>query len=104
MEIKEEFMSKKSQPTPTRQLPWLWLVSGAAVLLIAAGLVLWRSSASPSPQTGGSDAHLVVDKTTIDEGKVKLGTPIRTTFRLSNTGSQPLQILGEPQVELIEGC
>lgn len=101
-------MSKKYQPKPqsttTYQPPWLWLVSGMAVLLIVAGLALWWSSTRSSAPTSGSGARLVVDKTTIDEGKVKLDTPIRTTFRLGNTGSQTLQILGEPQVELVEGC
>jgi hypothetical protein len=46
----------------------------------------------------------VVDQTTIDEGDVKLGQTIRSAFRLQNAGDQPLQILGEPQVEVIEGC
>ena len=32
------------------------------------------------------------------------GTPVHETFRLSNAGNQPLQILGEPRVELVEGC
>jgi hypothetical protein len=40
----------------------------------------------------------------VDEGYLKLGTSIQTTFRLSNVGTQPLQILGEPQVQLVEGC
>ncbi len=106
-------MSKKSrpvqQPKSAGQAPWLGLVAGAAVLLIVAGLAFWWSSASPSPaaspaQTGSNGPRLAVDRAEVDEGKVKLDTPIRTTFRLSNAGNQPLQILGEPQVELVEGC
>jgi hypothetical protein len=40
----------------------------------------------------------------VDEGYVRFNVPVRTTFRLSNVGDQPLQILGQPQVELVEGC
>jgi hypothetical protein len=40
----------------------------------------------------------------VDEGYRKFNTSVRTTFRLSNVGDQPLQILGQPQVQLVEGC
>jgi len=115
-------MSKKSQrvprPQPVQQPFWLWLVGGGAVLLIVAGLALTNNrpttsskqavspAASPviSPQQANSTPRLVVDRTTIDEGKLKVDTPVRSSFRLSNTGNQPLQILNEPQVELVQGC
>ncbi len=104
-------MNKKSnQPplAPTKQPPWLWIAGGAAIVLLVAGLALWWSSTGATPtapaQTGSNTPQLVVDRTTIDEGEVKLDTPIRSAFRLSNAGGQPLQILDEPQVELVEGC
>jgi hypothetical protein len=98
---------KKRKQSPSRQFPWLWLaIAGALLLIIGGGLIMWPSS-SPQPAevpevTGAP--RLLVDQTTIDEGYVKLNTSVRTTFRLSNVGDQPLTILGEPQVELIEGC
>ena len=105
-------MSNKSgqtpKPTPSSQLPWPAIIGGGAILLIIIGLAIWWSSSTATPATGlqqGGDApRLVVDRTTIDDGNVKFETPIEATFKLSNTGQQPLQILGEPQVELIEGC
>jgi hypothetical protein len=41
-------------------------------------------------------AQLAVDRTLVDEGYVKLNTTIRSEFRLSNVGDQPLRILEEP--------
>jgi hypothetical protein len=105
-------MSKKSRhtsskPAPARRLPWLALISGGAVLLIIIGMVIWwtsfRVGPAVTPQAGG-EPRLAVDRTTVDDGYVKFETPIRVAFKLSNTGSQLLQILSEPQVELIEGC
>jgi len=105
-------MSRKLRPThkpePARQPAWLPIIAGAAILLVIVGLALWWNSASSvpatAPQAGGGTPKLVVDRTTIDDGYVKFGAPVRATFKLSNSGSQPLQLLGEPKVELIEGC
>lgn len=103
-------MSKKSrrkntQPAP-RRFPWLWPAVGGA-LLIVISLVVWGVSSSTrpaaTPQATGAP-RLAVDRTTVDEGYVKFNVPVRTTFRLSNVGDQPLQILGDPKVELVEGC
>ena len=40
----------------------------------------------------------------VDYGEVKLGEFIKTVFEVRNVGDQTLTILGEPRVELIEGC
>jgi hypothetical protein len=114
--IEEDKVSKKNQSktqqSPSRQLPWPWLiVAGALLLVIGGGLLLWQPT-SPAPPAAAPEVSpevsggpkLKVDQTVIDEGDVKLDTPVRTTFRLSNVGDQPLIILGQPQVELIEGC
>lgn len=99
---------KNNKAGPPSSPNWLPIIAGGAVLLIVIGLAVWWSSATSAPATGsqqaGSSPRLVVDRTTIDDGYVKFETPIEATFKLSNTGQQPLQILGEPQVELIEGC
>jgi hypothetical protein len=80
-------------------------VGGA--LLIVSSLVAWGVSSSTRPaatsQATGAP-RLAVDRTSVDEGYVKFNVPVRTTFRLSNVGDQPLQILGDPKVELVEGC
>ena len=97
----------KHSASPPRRLPWLWLAIGGALLLIAGSLSLGWSSFGARPVTTPvvtGTPRLAVDRTSVDEGYVKLDTPIRTTFRLRNIGDQPLQILAEPWVELIEGC
>lgn len=95
---------KNSKAAALNSSKWLPVIAGAAVLLVVIGLaVWWSSSTSGSPQAGGAP-RLAVDRTTIDDGYVKFDTPVEATFKLSNTGQQAIQILGEPQVELIEGC
>ncbi len=103
-------MSKKNgrkgvSPEPHRR-PWLWLwiVAGAAVVLIAGGVVMLSARTSPAPASVAGAPRLAVDRTTVDEGYQKFGASVHETFSLSNTGNQPLQILGTPQVELVQGC
>jgi len=105
-------MSKKSRRKKrrqARQIPWPWLALGGALVLIMGAFVALRlqpgseDEAQVAPQAG-SAPRLVVDQTTIDEGYIKYDVPIRTTFRLSNVGDQPLQVLGTPQVSLVQGC
>jgi len=77
----------------------------AAVLVIGAGLLVWSSSnrrPEALPQGAGAP-KLAVDQTIVDEGYVQFNVPVRTTFRLSNVGDQPLTIMAAP-VELVEGC
>ena len=106
-------MSKKSRlgnskPASARQTFWLPIVAGGAILVLIVGLAFWWTSSSAAlataPQVGGGGPQLTVDRPVIDDGYVKFDTPVRAAFKLNNIGSQPLQILGEPQVELIEGC
>lgn len=103
-------MSKKSrsrsnQPSP-RRFPWPWLAAAIVVLLlIGGGLVVWSSSSrrpDVPPQVIGAP-KLVVDQAVVDEGYVQFDVPVRTTYRLSNVGDQPLTIMAAP-VELVEGC
>lgn len=95
----------KKQQAPTSRPLWLW--AGASVLLLLVGsLVIWNGLSrepAPPPQVTGAP-RLAVDQTTIDEGDVPLGKTIRSVFRLHNVGDQPLAVLGEPPVEVVEGC
>ena len=96
----------KKPKQPSARWSWRWLALGGLVVLLG-GLRLWavgKSRPAPVPPSVTGAPRLAVDQTTIDEGYVQVDTPIRTSFRLHNVGDQPLQILGEPQVELVEGC
>ncbi len=98
---------RKKKQVASRRPPWLWLAVGSALLLLVAGLAfVWSSDQTDPnfvPEVTGSP-RLSVESEVIDEGDVKLNKTIRTTFRLKNVGDQPLKILGEPAVELVEGC
>lgn len=100
----KKVVHKKQKASSNRPL-WLWIV-GAALLLLAGGFAIWSNwGGQPTVPLQVSGApRLAVEQTTIDEGDVKLGKTIRTAFRLQNVGDQSLQILGEPQVEVVEGC
>jgi len=109
-------MSKKSQrrakrkkrQTPTKRFPWLWLAVGGVLLLVVGAVVVLRPKSGDdtpqyTPQTAGAP-RLMVDQTTVDHGYIKYDVPVRSTFRLSNVGDQQLEIVGAPQVQLIQGC
>lgn len=95
----------KIQPASPRRFSWLGPVA-ALLLLIIGGVAVWAvwgdSPTVPLQVTGAP--RLAVVQATIDEGNVKLGQTVRSTFHVQNVGDQPLEILGQPSVEVIEGC
>ena len=104
---------KVKTPPPKRNgLPLrlaLPIVAGGALLIIIIGVVLWvnagrGSSGTNVPALVTGKPSLVVDRAQIDFGKVPLDIPVKATFKLSNVGDQALQILGEPVVEVKQGC
>jgi hypothetical protein len=97
--------SRKKKPLP-RQSLWPWLAGIGVLALIVGGVVVWTSSRpgpAVTPQVEGAP-KLAVDQTVVDEGYVQYNVPVRTTYRLSNVGDQPLKIVGQPMVELVDGC
>ena len=95
-------------PSPRRKLLPFFVV-GAAVLLIVLGLVFLRRPGEPAstsdlPTLATNMPRLAVDQKQIDFGKVPLDIPVKATFKLSNVGDQPLQILGQPMIEVKQGC
>ena len=98
---------QKQRQSPTRQFPRVLLAAGglAVIILVVLAVAQPWSGDQPqvTPQVVGAP-RLMVDQTTIDEGYKKYNVPIRTAFRLSNVGDQPLKIVDTPQVRLVEGC
>ena len=89
------------QPKPQR-LWRLWFAGAVIVSLAVVGLSLWLILGETGLENG--TPKLVVNQTVIDEGYQKLDESIRTSFTLRNEGDAPLRILGEPRVQLVEGC
>lgn len=97
--------SRKARATTTR--PWLLFATVAVfVVLVIVSVVFVLSRGKPLIVTGdvNGQPNLVVDKKLVDFGNVRFEKPVTAVFNISNTGDKPLQILGEPRVELLQGC
>jgi len=99
---------KVKTPAPKRNALPLYL-TGGALLVIIIGVVLLAnagrgSSGSSVPAQVTGKPKLAVDREQIDFGKVPLDRTVKATFKLSNVGDQPLQILNQPVVEVKQGC
>ncbi len=96
---------------PRIQPVWLAMIGAAlvgGVLLLIIGLINrsgGNSSADPNfkPEVSGAP-RVAVAQDTVDHGNVKLGNTIETDFQVRNIGDKDLVILGEPRVEVVEGC
>jgi hypothetical protein len=107
-------MSRKQKPVknpksaaPSAKLgKWQW-VALVAVIVSVGGLLLWlmgrNRTENFTPKVTGAPSVEVAQES-VDYGDVKMNTPVETVFRVRNVGDEALVILGEPQVELIEGC
>ena len=88
----------------------LWWAGGIGLALLAlaavaaaAWLLLGRQAVEYTPEvTGGPSAQ--IDQTYFDYGDVKLGTTIKTVFRVKNVGDAQLAFRSNPRVEVLEGC
>jgi hypothetical protein len=95
-------------PSPTPKVNNFPLVlTGLALALVAIGafFLFGRANNAPAkPVDVAGQPNLVVDRERIDFGKVPMDQMVRAEFELSNTGDQPLQLAGVPQVEVRDGC
>ncbi len=95
---------QKDTSTRPRWLLFAGLI-GIVILIIGAliAIINGRQQEPYSPQvTGRPNAE--VDQTLLDYGNVQFETPVEAVFHVKNTGDKPLYILGEPRVELLQGC
>jgi hypothetical protein len=104
--FKKKYKTSRPVPPPAGPRWGLLAVIAATLLFIGGGLLLWWSNSGetsvPIQVTGAP--RVAVAQASVDHGDLKFDTPVSTIFQVSNVGDKPLQILGEPQVELVEGC
>jgi hypothetical protein len=104
-----KYKAKKQQPASSRFTlgKGKWLALALAIVSIG-GVLLWlvsrgNRSANFTPEVEGAPS-VSVSQDRLDYGEVKIDTPVEAVFQVRNVGDQPLTILGEPQLELVEGC
>ncbi|MCC7355662.1 MAG: DUF1573 domain-containing protein [Anaerolineae bacterium] len=99
---------KRGVASPARRRPVALYLGLGALLLVVAGLaLLWRPGSqgqAGTPAQAAEGPRLAVDKEEMDFGRVQVNKMVKATFRLTNAGNQPLQVLGEPQIEVKQGC
>jgi hypothetical protein len=96
-------MTKKNQKyrkqKQKRIFPWLFVVLGGGLLLLAAVLFANRSGGD-----GSGTPSIAVDQQRIDYGDVKFGVNKTFAIKVTNTGSGTLRFKEDPYIEVLEGC
>ncbi len=83
-----------------------WIVPAILIglaVVVAGALFLLTRGEPYTPEVTGRPSG-VVSQDYFDYGDIKGGTWIETSFKIKNVGDQPLNVLNEPYVELIDGC
>jgi hypothetical protein len=90
-------MAKKSQTykKQNKNFPWLLVVLGGGLLLLATILFANRDGGTPS---------ISVDQQRIDYGNVRFNESKSFAITVTNTGDGPLRFKEQPYIEVLEGC
>jgi len=97
-------MWKASPASAEGRSPVLLIIGAVAFLLIALGVLASCSPAAGGSSGGANGPSLAIDPAKIDFGQVKVNNMVKADFKLRNVGNQPLQIIGEPVVRVVQGC
>ena len=96
-------MTKKNQKyrkqKQKKNFPWLFVVFGGGLLLLAAVLFANRNGGD-----GSGTPSIAVDQQKIDYGDVKFGVNKTFTIKVTNIGSGTLRFKEDPYIEVLEGC
>jgi len=104
MSNKKKKYPKQRQVQAQKNRQTLLIILGGVVLLAVALFFTFRKPTTfYTPQVTGMPS-LKADREKLDLGSIKLGTPIKVSFELTNVGDQPLTFKEEPYVEAREGC
>ena len=101
-------MSKTAPPVskrPSWLIPALILVVAVAAVAVIA--LLPNNANQPKstyvPEITGAPSA-IIDSMVVDHGDVQVEETVVSAFQIGNVGDEPLVILGEPRVELVQGC
>ena len=104
MSPKYESKRTKRRKQRNRWFPVLFGLGGLALLVLAVLALKGRGSeVKASIEVNGAPA-IKVDKEKVDLGDVKLGKPVKVSFKVMNVGDQTLRINEQPYIEVVEGC
>ena len=82
---------------------WVYL-TGLVLVLVSIWAMTINNQQTKADIVVKGEPRLKIEKTVIDRGNVKLGTPVRDDIRVTNIGDQPLRFTEAPYVEVLEGC
>jgi len=85
-----------------RKFPWLLVILGGGLLVLAA--VLFANRLGGGGDTAGGTPKMDVDQNKIDYGYVKFGNNKQFTIQVTNDGDGTLRFTEKPYVEVLEGC
>jgi hypothetical protein len=102
-ETKAQRSARRKQQRAQRSI--LLMVGGGVILLAVAAFAILQNRPEPKIAIEVTGApSLKVDQEKIDLGDVRLGDTVSASFRLTNVGDQPLEIVDDPYIEVVEGC
>ena len=94
----------RSRATPHRGRT-IALIGGLASLVLVVLAYVWLQ---PTPARVAADPNaagrLVASSSTVDLGRVPFDQLAEARFELANTGSGTVHLVGNPKVQMLEGC
>ena len=92
------------KPTIGSTITWLAICIGVATVFVTAiSLLISRQGPPYESEITGRPA-VQVSQTYFDYGDVHYNVPITTSFQVKNVGDDTLFFLGEPQIQVVQGC
>ncbi len=103
--VKRQQQNHRATAAPHARWLFPMILVGAGVALVGIVLVLIQASQREPyiPEVTGRPSA-AIDQTEFDYGDVVNNSWVETTFHVTNVGDEELIILGEPLVEVVEGC
>ena len=101
-------MTRHAESKKQPGIPLIWrraILLGGGLLVAVVAFMVVRASLQPPyvPEVTGKPSA-AIDQSYFDYGTVPDLSQINTTFHVKNVGDQQLFIIGEPQVEVVQGC